>query len=201
MESLTAFKCLLCTIALLHSIANYHSMICLHLDSFRYWFLGCVKFPTHTLWNCSTKCRPLVQCLGKVATVPESRTLLQAASIAARRHETADASGKSLAISDADGVSDAAEDNMQWQDSDLGRRMLEKMGQAIPALGAFGKKALTSDQVVQPPGAPSDHRGSARKSDSADDEDDVWGRLLSGGLSQKDIEWVRIKSFMDEKKK
>ena len=136
--------------------------------------------------------------------------LLQAAAIAARRHETAaDAAGKSLKISESAGdqVSDA-----NWQD-DLGLRMLENMGQGmvphLEGLGDFGalvEKSAKSGQVAQPPVAAktSSRRASAaRKSDAAaaDDEDDVWDKLLNGGLSQSDVEWVRIKSFMDEKRK
>ena len=124
---------------------------------------------------------------------------------------TEEAAGKSLKIS---GSADEPVPDANWQD-DLGRRMLEKMGQAIPHLeglgdlgdlGTFSKKVVTNDQV---PSGEYELRNlaarvpSARKSDSADEgeEADVWDKLLHGGLSQKDIEWVRIKSFMDEKKK
>ena len=136
-------------------------------------------------------------------------SLLQAAAIAARRHETAaDAAGKSLKISESvgDQVSDA-----NWQD-DLGLRMLENMGQGmvphLEGLGDIGALVEKNGQVAQthPVSAAktsSRSAAAARKSDAADDddEDDVWDKLLNGGLSQRDVEWVRIKSFMDEKKK
>ena len=120
---------------------------------------------------------------------------------------TEEAAGKSLKISGS--ADEPVPDAANWQD-DLGRRMLEKMGQAIPHLeglgdlgdlGTFSKKVVTSDQL--PSGEYELRKApSARKSDSADEEEaDVWDKLLHGGLSQKDIEWVRIKSFMDEKKK
>ena len=132
-------------------------------------------------------------------------TIFQAASIAARRHEvTADAAGKSLKVSDAgDQISDG-----NWHE-DIGRRMLENMGQAmVPHLeglgdiGALVEKSAQSDAKSPAASAKTSSRSSAaRKSDPSDEDGDVWDKLLNGGLSQKDIEWVRIKSFMDEKKK
>ena len=86
--------------------------------------------------------------------------------------------------------------------------MLETMGHAlIPNVGGvFGGKRKKSERQVD--SAPADAKAAdsaTREGGAADDDGDdanVWGRLLNGGgLSQKDIEWVRIKSFMDEKKR
>ena len=75
--------------------------------------------------------------------------------------------------------------------------MLETMGHALIP-GARGKRKKGAQQADDAPSA-----ATARNDGAAGgDGDNVWGKLLNGGgLSQKDIEWVRIKSFMDEKKR
>ena len=135
---------------------------------------------------------------------------MQAANIAARRHEL---SGESPAKPKSLQISDQVNDP-EWQE-DIGRRMLEDLGRGLvpnlEGLGALVEQArgLKGEQpsdattnAKTTAASASSRSNAARKSDDVSEaEGDVWDKLMNGELSQKDIEWVRIKSFMDEKKK
>ena len=137
---------------------------------------------------------------------------MQAANIAARRHEL---SGESPAKPKSLQISDQVNDP-EWQE-DIGRRMLEDLGRGlVPNLEGLGalveqarglkgdapSDATTNAKTTSASAASSSRSNAARKSDDVSEaEGDVWDKLMNGELSQKDIEWVRIKSFMDEKKK
>ena len=136
---------------------------------------------------------------------------LQAANIAARRHEL---SGESPAKPKSLQISDQVNDP-EWQE-DIGRRMLEDLGRGLvpnlEGLGALVEQArglkgepasdAAANAKTTAASAASSRSNAARKSDDVSEaEGDVWDKLMNGELSQKDIEWVRIKSFMDEKKK
>ena len=135
---------------------------------------------------------------------------MQAANIAARRHElTGESPAKPKSLQISDQVNDP-----EWQE-DIGRRMLEDLGRGLvpnleglgalveQARGLKGEPASDAATNAKTTASASPSRSNAaRKSDDVSEaEGDVWDKLMNGELSHKDIEWVRIKSFMDEKKK